>query len=371
MAARKKRPTTAFAVPKNSPVGGLGRGKYPIPDAAHGRNALARVAQHGSPAEKKMVRAAVKRKFPRIGKSSLHHVPEVEAAGREGPVAQHRERREAGRVGGDRCPEQCARTDHARPRPPARPARASGARAPPSLAWPRRRRARLRRAFASSRSAAILRRAARARRRRRAGRAARSRPRRAAPARRACRRSRAASRTRAPGTPCSGSPAPPSRRCRRSRARSPRGGARPGGARTRPRDPLDVRRPVPHEAFELAAADEAEGQLGRLARGREHRLHPVQRDQLADEQERERLGGRPAGPEDALLGADEADLDALGRKPGELGQVVGVGPRVGDDEIGSPQAPGGRPPRARVPQPSPHGSAHGRRRTCRPARRAG
>jgi hypothetical protein len=42
-------------------------GNYPIPDEKHARNALARVAQHGTPAEKARVRAAVKKKFPSIG----------------------------------------------------------------------------------------------------------------------------------------------------------------------------------------------------------------------------------------------------------------------------------------------------------------
>lgn len=51
---------SSFAIPSER--------KYPIPDAAHARNALARVAQHGTPAEKKQVRAAVARKFPGIGK---------------------------------------------------------------------------------------------------------------------------------------------------------------------------------------------------------------------------------------------------------------------------------------------------------------
>ncbi len=40
--------------------------KYPIPDAVHARNALARVSQFGSPEEKAKVRSAVKRKFPGI-----------------------------------------------------------------------------------------------------------------------------------------------------------------------------------------------------------------------------------------------------------------------------------------------------------------
>ena len=57
---RKKLDKKSFALP--------GQRKYPIPDKAHARNALARVAQHGTPAEQKKVRAAVKKRFPSIGK---------------------------------------------------------------------------------------------------------------------------------------------------------------------------------------------------------------------------------------------------------------------------------------------------------------
>jgi hypothetical protein len=56
---RKKLSKKSFALP--------GKRKYPIPDKAHARNALARVAQNGTPAEQKKVRAAVKRRFPSIG----------------------------------------------------------------------------------------------------------------------------------------------------------------------------------------------------------------------------------------------------------------------------------------------------------------
>ncbi len=56
---RKALPATAFALP--------GR-RYPIPDVAHARNADARVAQHGTPAEKVKVMAAVHRRFPTVGK---------------------------------------------------------------------------------------------------------------------------------------------------------------------------------------------------------------------------------------------------------------------------------------------------------------
>lgn len=54
---RKNLPSGDFAV--------KGR-KYPVNDANHARNALARVAQHGSPAEKAAVRAKVAKKFPGI-----------------------------------------------------------------------------------------------------------------------------------------------------------------------------------------------------------------------------------------------------------------------------------------------------------------
>lgn len=67
--ARSKLPRSSFALPgKGEGKGGKGSGSYPIPDRAHARNALARVAQHGTPAEKSAVRAKVKAKFPAIGK---------------------------------------------------------------------------------------------------------------------------------------------------------------------------------------------------------------------------------------------------------------------------------------------------------------
>ena len=59
-AKRNKLPSRSFVF--------KGSRKYPIEDKAHARNALARVAQHGSPSEKAKVRAAVHRKFPSIGK---------------------------------------------------------------------------------------------------------------------------------------------------------------------------------------------------------------------------------------------------------------------------------------------------------------
>ena len=58
--ARNALPGKAFAGPDRS---------YPIQDASHARNALARVSQHGSPAVKAEVRAKVKRKYPGISQS--------------------------------------------------------------------------------------------------------------------------------------------------------------------------------------------------------------------------------------------------------------------------------------------------------------
>lgn len=58
--ARKKLPKSAFAI--------KGKRAYPIMDVEHARNALARVSAYGSPSEKKRVRAAVHRRYPKIGK---------------------------------------------------------------------------------------------------------------------------------------------------------------------------------------------------------------------------------------------------------------------------------------------------------------
>jgi hypothetical protein len=62
---RKKLGEKSFALPRKR--------KYPIPDKAHARNALGRVAQNGTPAEQKKVKAAVKKRFPSIGKKNKKH----------------------------------------------------------------------------------------------------------------------------------------------------------------------------------------------------------------------------------------------------------------------------------------------------------
>jgi hypothetical protein len=61
-AARKAIPTKNFAGPDRS---------YPINDASHARNALARVSQFGSPGLKSRVRRKVAAKYPGIKLSSM------------------------------------------------------------------------------------------------------------------------------------------------------------------------------------------------------------------------------------------------------------------------------------------------------------
>jgi len=60
---RNSLPEASFALP--------GARKYPINDRNHARDALARVAQHGTPAQIAEVRGAVHKKFPSVGKA--HH----------------------------------------------------------------------------------------------------------------------------------------------------------------------------------------------------------------------------------------------------------------------------------------------------------
>lgn len=58
LTAKGRAQVKSFAIPDEK--------KYPIHDAAHARNALARVSQFGSTEDKSRVRAAVKSKFPGI-----------------------------------------------------------------------------------------------------------------------------------------------------------------------------------------------------------------------------------------------------------------------------------------------------------------
>jgi hypothetical protein len=71
---RKKIPKSDFCIPEKAP----GPGSYPIPDEGHAQNALARVAQHGTPEEQARVRRAVSRKYPNLSKSwRLADLPKV------------------------------------------------------------------------------------------------------------------------------------------------------------------------------------------------------------------------------------------------------------------------------------------------------
>lgn len=56
---RKALADQTFAIPDER--------KYPIPDRRHAANALARVAQFGTPEEKAKVKAAVHKKYPNMG----------------------------------------------------------------------------------------------------------------------------------------------------------------------------------------------------------------------------------------------------------------------------------------------------------------
>ncbi len=55
--ARAALPKSTFALPG---------GKYPIPDASHARNALARASGNASPSQQATIKAKVKAKFPGI-----------------------------------------------------------------------------------------------------------------------------------------------------------------------------------------------------------------------------------------------------------------------------------------------------------------
>lgn len=65
----------AHIAPENFALAG---GRYPIHDINHARNALARVSQNGSAEEKAKVRAAVKKKYPEIGRKKMASGGDVE-----------------------------------------------------------------------------------------------------------------------------------------------------------------------------------------------------------------------------------------------------------------------------------------------------
>ncbi len=59
---RDKLPDSDFVFPHDDPS----KRRYPIPDVSHARNALARVAQHGTPSEQEKVRHAVHSRYPAL-----------------------------------------------------------------------------------------------------------------------------------------------------------------------------------------------------------------------------------------------------------------------------------------------------------------
>lgn len=65
---RNRLPSSDFALPgKGAGRYGKGSGSYPIPDAAHARNALSRASANASPSEQAEIRAKVHAKYPGIG----------------------------------------------------------------------------------------------------------------------------------------------------------------------------------------------------------------------------------------------------------------------------------------------------------------
>jgi len=95
---------------------------------------------------------------------------------------------------------------------------------------------------------------------------------------------------------------------------------------------LDVRRPSREQAFELAAADQTEIDLRSLPRRLEDRLHPLQRDQLADEERDEAVRRRPARLEEPVLRADEGNGHV--GEPCETGEEPRVRCGIRDDNVG-------------------------------------
>lgn len=60
-AQRRALPRSDFAIPEKAP----GPGSYPIEDERHAQSALGEVAAHGTTSEKRRVKRAVARKYPR------------------------------------------------------------------------------------------------------------------------------------------------------------------------------------------------------------------------------------------------------------------------------------------------------------------
>lgn len=117
MKRRESLPAKSFAVPESKAkkigvageIKGEAKGKYPIPDAKHARNALARVAQKGTPAEKALVEKKVRSKFPGIGKTASAKLAFVDTVARELARTHYQvklaQEEEAAKAEEKKCPE--------------------------------------------------------------------------------------------------------------------------------------------------------------------------------------------------------------------------------------------------------------------------
>ena len=138
----------------------------------------------------------------------------------------------------------------------------------------------------------------------------------------------------------------------RSRSTQP---VRPDGSAGRPAATFDVcRNALVEQRIELARTDDPERNVGSEARGCEDRVEPVMRDQLAVVHAVERLGRRPARPEERLGRPEEAHRESLTRHAGELGEEVRMRLVLGNDEVRDSHRP-------RV-----HGLQHPRGKRARP-----
>jgi hypothetical protein len=80
--ANTKAPAGSYAVTKQ--VGGKTVKSYPVDTMARARNALSRVGQHGTPAEKAAVYAKVKSEYPALAKrSTVIKTPKPKGKGRK------------------------------------------------------------------------------------------------------------------------------------------------------------------------------------------------------------------------------------------------------------------------------------------------
>jgi len=104
---RESLPSSQFAVPESKAekigvegeIKGEAKGKYPIPDEKHARNALARVSQFGSPAEREAVRSKVYAKYPDLKEGFK------ESHGGESPTSKENvKKEEQGNIGKEGCP---------------------------------------------------------------------------------------------------------------------------------------------------------------------------------------------------------------------------------------------------------------------------